>query len=98
MQELKDTHRLQDILNTTENLFLVLGASWCDNCTNLKNKITQFSQGKITSYFIDLDKNQDFVDEYEVKKIPVLLGFKNGILTFTSQGATVDIETIISNF
>lgn len=98
MQELKDINKLEDIINTTENLFLVLGAEWCNACTTLKNNITQFNKGKVVSYFVNLDKHDSFVDEYDVKKIPVLLGFKNGTLVFKSQGANVDIETIISNF
>lgn len=98
MQELTDTTKLQGILDNTENLLIILGADWCDNCTRLKHKLIQFGKSSVQMYYINLDKHQEFVDDYEVKKIPVLLGFKQGVLTFTSQGSQVDVEQLMNNF
>lgn len=98
MQEIKDGLDFTKIIDKHDAVFIVLGADWCDNCTRLKHKLIQFNKPNIKLFYINLDKNDELVDQFDVKKIPVLLGFKEGVLTFTSHGSLVDVEQLINNF
>jgi thioredoxin-related protein len=55
------------------NIILIFSADWCDYCKELKKVIDNKSIKNLQDYIIcliNIEKNQDLVKQYEVKRLP----------------------------
>lgn len=80
-------NNLSDVLNS-EKCIIKCGADWCSPCHQqddiIKNNHLDdyMKNNKIDYYYMNVDNGDDnFMELYEIKCIPVLLFFKKGKLT-----------------
>jgi thioredoxin 1 len=80
----------QEVLQSTIPVVVDLWAEWCGPCRMMGPIIDDVSDdyvNKIKFTKLDVDKNQDTANKYNVRGIPTLLLFKNGELVATHVGA-----------
>lgn len=56
-------------------------ATWCGPCQMFANTFEKLSEdfnGKLKFIKIDIDKNEDVADSYNVKSVPTFILFKDG--------------------
>lgn len=76
-------------------------AEWCEPCKILTPTMTGLleNQDDIDLAVVDVDNNADLVHTFEVKAVPAVLAFRNGVVVDKFIGL-VDanmIETLINN-
>jgi thioredoxin 1 len=70
--------------------FIELGAEWCGPCQSMKPIIEELKKqyrGKVEFVAIDIDKNKDAAQKYNVSAIPVQLIFQNAKQVFRHTGS-----------
>lgn len=61
--------------------FVDFTATWCGPCQKLKPTLHEMAkefEGKVKFVEVDVDKNSDLAEEYEIEAMPTLLVIKNG--------------------
>ncbi len=64
-----------------DSCLVVLGASWCPDCRKIEPILEELSKeykDKIQIYHISIDKESSLKDALGVRRIPTLIGYKNG--------------------
>ncbi|RDU52827.1 thiol reductase thioredoxin [Helicobacter sp. MIT 00-7814] len=60
---------------------VVLGASWCPDCRRIDPVLDSLAKdfsGKVEIYSISIDSEPNLKDALGVRRIPTLIGYKNG--------------------
>lgn len=92
----------QEVLKTSGVVLLDLYATWCGPCKALSpivEKIAEDNEGSVKVAKIDIDKNMEIAQQYNVRSIPTLLFFKDGEVVESLLGLQdkEKIENIIKN-
>lgn len=70
----------EKLKNQDKEIVLKVGASWCSKCreceTVLNGLEAKYPQAEFLA--IDIEKNEDFVEKYNLEEIPTCLYFKGG--------------------
>ncbi len=82
IQQLNNAN-FQDTINTNNVVLVDFYADWCGPCKALQPTLealdTEF-EGKAIISKINVDKNPELSQQFEVSSIPALFYFKNGVL------------------
>lgn len=90
---------LLDVLGNQEKTLVMFGASWCNNCKNLKPKFYQkaFEQKEIPFIYVDCDKFPNSRDLGLIERIPKLVGYKGYKVISTQEGSSEEMLNQVYN-
>lgn len=98
MKKINTKKELTEIINSTDNIILVkFGAEWCNPCNTLNDyiyKIENTYKDNVIFLSVDVDKNEEIIEEYNIKAIPKTLLFKNSIIIDRFNGLVSSTELI----
>lgn len=87
------------VINSENPVIVNFHAEWCDPCKILTPKMTELLENSddIDLAVIDVDSNTDLVETFEVKAVPAVLAFRNGVVVdkFIGLVDADSIETLI---
>lgn len=70
------------VLDSSGPVLLDFYANWCGHCQKLLPLLDQVAvdmDGKVTVMKLNVDENRDFAQKYEVKGLPTMILFKDGV-------------------
>ncbi|XP_054727163.1 thioredoxin, mitochondrial [Anastrepha obliqua] len=72
----------QKVINSDNPVVVNFHAEWCDPCKILTPKMSELldDSEEIDLATIDVDSNMDLVETFEVKAVPAVLAFRNGVV------------------
>uniref|UniRef100_U5EUH6 Putative thioredoxin-like protein n=1 Tax=Corethrella appendiculata TaxID=1370023 RepID=U5EUH6_9DIPT len=72
----------QKVVNSDNPVIVNFHAEWCEPCKILTPKMTELLEpsNDIDLAIIDVDTNAELVQTFEVKAVPAVLAFKNGVV------------------
>lgn len=87
------------VINSDNPVIVNFHAEWCDPCKILTPKMTELLENseEIDLAVINVDSNTDLVATFEVKAVPAVLAFRNGVVVdkFIGLVDANSIETLI---
>lgn len=90
---------LIDVLENSEKTLVMFGASWCDNCKNLKPKFYQkaFEQNEVPFIYVDCDKFPKSRSLGLINKIPKLVGYSGFKIISEQEGSSEETLNNVYN-
>ncbi|KAH8420342.1 hypothetical protein KR009_009453 [Drosophila setifemur] len=89
----------QKVINSDNPVIVNFHAEWCDPCKILTPKMLELLENstEIDLAVIDVETNLDLVETFEVKAVPAVLAFRNGVVVdkFIGLVDANSIETLI---
>jgi thiol-disulfide isomerase/thioredoxin len=81
---------LLDVLDKHEKTFVMFGASWCNNCKNLKPKFYKkaFEQNDIPFIYVDCDMYPNSRSLGLIGRIPKLVGYRGYKIISQKEGSS----------
>ncbi|KAL1397906.1 hypothetical protein pipiens_009377 [Culex pipiens pipiens] len=72
----------QKVINSENPVIVNFHAEWCDPCKILTPKMAELlgPSEEIDLAIVDVDNNADLVQTFEVKAVPAVLAFRNGVV------------------
>ncbi|XP_075155083.1 thioredoxin [Haematobia irritans] len=72
----------QKVINSDNPVIVNFHAEWCDPCKILTPKMTELleNSNEIDLAIIDVESNTELVETFEVKAVPAVLAFRNGVV------------------
>lgn len=89
-KETTDSSFDNDVINSDNVVLVDFWAEWCGPCKQLSPIIDEISndmQGKISVCKVNIDVNPETPAKYNVRGIPTLILFKDGVPLATKVGA-----------
>ncbi|XP_017112338.1 thioredoxin, mitochondrial [Drosophila elegans] len=85
----------QKVINSDNPVIVNFHAEWCDPCKILTPKMLELleNSNEIDLAVIDVETNLDLVETFEVKAVPAVLAFRNGVVVDKFIGL-VDVNSI----
>lgn len=71
----------QEVLNSTNPVFVDFWATWCGPCNVMVpifEEVAKEFEGKVDFVKVDLDQNKELATKYNVRSIPAFIIFQNG--------------------
>ena len=81
MKEITSTQQFEEVLNSTNPVFVDFWAEWCGPCKAISSTVEELSgeyKDKVDFVKINVDQNSDLAQKYNIFSIPTLTIFKNG--------------------
>lgn len=89
----------KQVINSDNPVIVNFHAEWCDPCKILTPKMLELleNSNEIDLAVIDVEDNLDLVETFEVKAVPAVLAFRNGVVVdkFIGLVDANSIETLI---
>ncbi|XP_055641241.1 thioredoxin, mitochondrial [Toxorhynchites rutilus septentrionalis] len=89
------------VINSDNPVIVNFHAEWCDPCKILTPKMTELLEPSedIDLAIVDVDDNAELVHTFEVKAVPAVLAFRNGVVVdkFIGLVDATMIENLIGN-
>lgn len=85
------------IINSEKPVLIDFFATWCGPCQMLLpvlNQVKESLKDRITIIKIDVDKNQEIAQKYQVRGVPTLILFQEGKQLWRQSGVLTKEEII----
>ena len=91
----------KDIINSESTVLVDFSAEWCGPCKMLAPILKELKTkvgDKVKIVKIDVDKNQRLASTYQVRGVPTLMLFKEGVLKWRESGVVqvAQLENVIN--
>jgi len=86
-----------DLINSEKPVLIDFHADWCGPCKMLAPILKQVKESlgeQISIIKIDVDKNQDAAQQYQVRGVPTMILFQNGKQLWRQSGVLSKEEII----
>ena len=83
--------KFEDIINSETPVLVDFFATWCGPCQMMHPILEELHgmiDGKARILKIDIDKNQELAQKYQVRSVPTLMVFKKGQVEWRQSGVT----------
>ena len=95
--------KFEDIINSEKPVLVDFFATWCGPCQMMHPILEELHSlvgEKARIIKIDIDKNQELAQKYNVRSVPTLMVFKKGNLEWRQSGVqqAASLEQIINEF
>lgn len=104
MVEIINTSKYREVIQSG-NVLVVLGSTWCKDCVKIEPFIKEFKEsyaGKVEIYKVDTRNEEDLSSELNIRAIPTLIFYKDGVEVGTRlvepQSKELIEEAIQTNF
>jgi len=102
IKNISENH-FEEIIGELTNAIVVFGAARCSHCDQLMEVIEVLLEEEfkeVNSFYMDLDKNKDFADKYEIYQLPQVALFKNGekVHEFRGEKSYDEIAVMIEDY
>jgi thioredoxin 1 len=90
-------NKFNDIINSTNPVLVDFFATWCGPCQMLAPVLKQVKDNlgeRITIIKIDVDKNQELAQKYQVRGVPTMVLFQEGKQLWRQSGVLTKEEII----
>ena len=80
----------KDLLNSKQPVLVDFHATWCGPCKLMAPELQRFAKShtdKLRVIKIDIDKNQNAAQQYNIQGVPTLILFKEGKVLWRQSGA-----------
>ena len=88
-QNKKTVSKFTELVNGKTPVLVDVFADWCAPCKTISPKLKEVKSTlneSIKIIKIDIDKNQQIADKFQIKGVPTLLLFKNGEIIWKHAG------------
>ncbi len=94
------------IIQSTTPVLVDFFAEWCQPCkvqSPILHEIAREQEGKLRVIKIDVDKNPEIVNRFQIRSVPTLVMFKNGTAVWKNSGVmskqqlTEIVKTVANN-
>ncbi|MCH5238695.1 MAG: thioredoxin [Muribaculaceae bacterium] len=95
--------KFDDIIKSEKPVLVDFFATWCGPCQMMHPILDELKDrigDKARILTVDIDKNQELAQLYQVRSVPTLMLFKNGKLEWRQSGVqqTATLEQIINEY
>lgn len=80
----------KDLINGSQPLLVDFHATWCGPCKMMSPELQRFARNntdKLRVIKIDIDKNQNAAQQFNIQGVPTLILFKEGKVLWRQSGA-----------
>jgi len=84
-----------DVLQNEKAVLLDFWAEWCGPCKMIAPALAEIAEeykGRVSVAKLNIDENQNTAPKYQVRGIPTLMLFKNGVVEAQTVGAKSKTE------
>ena len=81
--------KFSELINGSTPVLVDFSAEWCGPCKMMApilKEVASMVDGKVRILKVDIDKNPDAANTYQVQSVPTMILFKNGEIKWRQSG------------